>query len=86
MPRLQVYLPDDLYRSVKRNGMSPSELLQGAVRAEVERIDKVAKLDRYLAELRPKVGKPSAADKAWAKAVASRVKRHMQGGSARRAS
>jgi hypothetical protein len=84
MPRLQVDLSDDLYRHVKRTGLSPSELLQQAVRAEIDRRAKIATLDRELARLRPEVGKPSAADKRWAKAVASRVKEHL-GGRARRA-
>jgi hypothetical protein len=85
MPRIQVYLPDDLYRQVKRRGLSPSELLQEAVRAEVERLSKVEELDRYLARLGREVGKPSSADKAWAKGVAARVKRHL-GAASRRAS
>jgi post-segregation antitoxin (ccd killing protein) len=38
MPRLQVYLPDDLYRIVKERGMPASELLQDAVRAEIRRL------------------------------------------------
>jgi hypothetical protein len=86
MPRIQVHLPDGLYRDVKRRGMSPSELLQAAVRAELERLEKVAELERYLAELGPELGKPSAADKAWARAVRDRVRRHLRGGGARRAS
>ncbi len=85
MPRIQVYLPDDLHRQVKRRGLSPSELLQNAVRAEVERLAKVEELDRYLARLEPQVGKPSASDRAWAKAVAGRVKRHLGTAGARRA-
>jgi hypothetical protein len=84
MPRLQVYLPDDLYRYVKRNGMSPSELLQQAVRAQIDRQEKIATLDRDLAKLRSAVGKPSTADRKWAKAVATRVKQHLHA-AARRA-
>ncbi len=84
MPRLQVYLSDDLYRHLKRAGLSPSELLQQAVRAEVDRRNKIATLDRELLKLRAEVGKPSAADKKRAKAVATRVKEHL-GGAARRA-
>ena len=37
MPRLQVYLPDDLYDQLKARGLPASELLQTAVRAELER-------------------------------------------------
>lgn len=35
MPRMQVYLPGDLYAEVKQRGISRSELLQQAVRAEL---------------------------------------------------
>ena len=37
MPRVQVYLPDDLYDELKRRNLPASELLQVAVRTEVER-------------------------------------------------
>ena len=37
MPRLQVYLPDDLYAQLKEHGLPASELLQEAVRAELRR-------------------------------------------------
>jgi hypothetical protein len=51
MPRMQVYLPDDLYELVKTRGLPASELLQKAVRAEGRRLDLLAEADRYLAEL-----------------------------------
>jgi post-segregation antitoxin (ccd killing protein) len=66
MPRLQVYLPDDLYREVKARHIKASELLQQAVRAEVRRQQLVEGADRYLAELIAEVGEPSAEDEAWA--------------------
>jgi hypothetical protein len=34
MPRMQVYLPADLYELVKKRGLPASELLQEAVRTE----------------------------------------------------
>ena len=37
MPRMQVYLPDDLYKLVKKKRLPASELLQDAVRAEGRR-------------------------------------------------
>ena len=46
MPRMQVYLPDELYRLVKARRLPASELLQKAVRAEVHRQDLLAKGDR----------------------------------------
>jgi post-segregation antitoxin (ccd killing protein) len=38
MARIQVYLPDDLYKLVKARGLLASALLQKAVRAEVRRL------------------------------------------------
>lgn len=67
MPRLQVYLPDDLYAEVKSRGLPASELLQNAVRAELRRIELLAATDEYLAELVAEVGEPTEADRAWAR-------------------
>lgn len=69
MPRLQVYLPDDLYAEVKTQGLRASELLQSAVRAELRRRELLAATDRYLDELVAEVGEPTAADHAWAQAL-----------------
>ena len=68
MPRMQVYLPDELYDAVKERELSPSELLQDAVRAELRHQALVEETDRYLAELVDDVGEPS--DEALAKAEA----------------
>jgi len=68
MPRLQVYLPDDLYAEVKSQGLPASELLQKAVRAELRRRKLEAETDAYLAELVAEVGEPTAAEQARARA------------------
>lgn len=73
MPRMQVYLPDDLYQLVKARGLPASELLQRAVRAELRRLDLLAESDRYLGDLISQVGQPSANEHARATAVAERV-------------
>jgi post-segregation antitoxin (ccd killing protein) len=73
MPRMQVYLPDDLYELVKERGLPASELLQRAVRAELRRQDLLAESDRYVADLVAQVGQPSAREHALAKAVAGRI-------------
>lgn len=78
MPRMQVYLPADLYEQVKQRGLPASELLQKAVAAEVRRQDKVAELDRYLEELRAEVGPPSERGLAEAEAWAERIARHLR--------
>ena len=73
MPRMQVYLPDDLYAAVKKRRLPASELLQNAVRAELRRLDLLAETDRYLADLVSQVGEPSPSERARAKAVAQRI-------------
>lgn len=74
MPRLQVYLPDDLYRAVKERQLPSSELLQGAVRAELRRLELLEETDRYLLELVAEVGEPSPASVARAEQLAQRVR------------
>lgn len=66
---MQVYLPDDLYDEVKQRQLPASELLQHAVRAEIERQVLIENTDRYLAELAAEVGQPSARDRTRAEAV-----------------
>jgi post-segregation antitoxin (ccd killing protein) len=73
MPRIQVYLPDALYREVKERGLPASELLQEAVSAEVRRLELESRADEYLAELLAEVGEPSEAESARADAIARRL-------------
>jgi len=75
MPRLQVYLPDELYRAVKERQLPASELLQGAVRQEMRRQELLEEADRYLAELVDEVGEPSAASVARAEELVGRLRR-----------
>lgn len=76
MPRVQVYLPDELYDEVKQRGISPSELLQQAVRAEVRRAEIQEATDRYVTELIEEVGEPSEAQTAKAESIARRLAAH----------
>jgi post-segregation antitoxin (ccd killing protein) len=75
MPRIQVYLPDDLYRAVKDRGLPASELLQRAVQAELRRQGLLEETDRYLQDLVAEVGAPSADALAKADALSRRVRR-----------
>lgn len=59
MPRMQVYLPEELYKVVKERHLPASELLQDAVRAELHRQELLAETDRYVEELLDEVGEPS---------------------------
>ena len=76
MPRLQVYLPGDLYDQVKSRQLPASELLQTAVRAELRRQDLLAETDAYLADLISEVGEPTAKDRARAEAIAREIAAH----------
>jgi post-segregation antitoxin (ccd killing protein) len=75
MPRMQVYLPDDLYEQVKARGLPASELLQEAVRLELRRRELLERTDAYLAELFAEVGEPTAREIARAEALADRIER-----------
>ena len=73
MPRMQVYLPEDLYEQVKTRHLPASELLQQAVRAEVRRQDLLSETDAYLADLITEVGEASPQEQARARAIARRI-------------
>jgi post-segregation antitoxin (ccd killing protein) len=74
MPRLQVYLPDDLYRQLKAKGLPASELLQTAVRAELERQRALEATDEYLEELMSEVGEPTSDEVARAAAIVRKIR------------
>ncbi|MCU0268210.1 MAG: hypothetical protein MUF83_06125 [Acidimicrobiales bacterium] len=76
MPRMQVYLPDDLYNELKERGLPASELLQEAVRAELRRQSLLDATDTYLAELIDEVGEPTPDEIARAEAIARRLAAH----------
>lgn len=73
MPRMQLYLPDELYELVKSRGLPASELFQQAVRAEVRRLDLLERTDEYLAALTKEVGTPTTAERKRAAATAERL-------------
>lgn len=73
MPRMQVYLPADLYEMVKEGRLCASELLQEAVRAEVRRQKLRAASQQYTAELAEQVGEPAPRERARAVALAQRI-------------
>lgn len=76
MPRVQVYLPDDLYDALKSRDLPASELLQIALRAEIEHRDTLNATDLYLTELAAEVGEPSVRDRARAKRIVQRLQQH----------
>ena len=74
MPRVQVYLPEDLHSELKRRDLPASELLQIALRAELERQDALGETDKYLDDLVAEVGEPSEQDQSLADAIARRIR------------
>jgi post-segregation antitoxin (ccd killing protein) len=76
MPRVQVYLPDDLYAELKQRKLPASELLQEAVRAEVRRQKLIDEADAYLKEAIDKYGEPDPEDIAWAEEFVREIKEH----------
>ena len=80
MPRMQVYLSDELYDIVKSQGLSASGLLQDAVRAHCERQEKIAGVDAYIQEMYELLGPPSAEDIEWADAKADRIVESLRAG------
>lgn len=75
MPRLQVYLPDELYLELKRRQLPASELLQGAVRAELRRLERLEATDAYLAANEAAARAATPADRERADIVARRLGR-----------
>jgi len=75
MPRMQVYLPDDLYRAVKERGLAASGLLQEAVRVELRRQELLESTDSYLGALIDEVGQPTPQETARAQTIARRLAR-----------
>lgn len=67
MARVNITVPDDLYRAAKSAGLNISQLAQRAVVAELSRLAKVAELDSYLRELEADLGPPTDAERAEAK-------------------
>jgi post-segregation antitoxin (ccd killing protein) len=74
MPRMQVYLPEELYRAVKERKLPASELLQEAVEAELRRRALNEEAERYVDELMTEVGEPSVKERARAAAIARRIR------------
>ena len=75
MPRMQVYLPAELYEAVKDRGLPASEILQRAVRVELRRLELFEAADDYLAELLAEVGETTVDQVAEAQALAERLSR-----------
>lgn len=69
MPRMQVYLPEPLYRAVKERALPASEFPQEAVQRELRRQQLLEASEQYLADLVVEVGEPTAEELAQAEDV-----------------
>ena len=79
MPRMQVYLPEPLYRAVKERALPASELLQDAVQRELRRQQLMEATDQYLADLVGEVGEPTTEELAEAEAVVRGIRDRADG-------
>jgi len=68
MARVNITMPDELYRRARQSGLNVSQLAQVAVAAELQRQAKIAELDAYLAELDAELGQTSDDERAEARA------------------
>jgi hypothetical protein len=64
MPRVNASLPEDLYRALTDRNLSPSQLLQDAIRRHVDDVDRRAVLDELL-ESYPGAGDDSDENGKW---------------------
>ncbi len=76
MPRVHVYLPDDLYSAMRDREWSPSKMLQDALRTELRREELVAEMQRYVDELTEEIGEPTAEAMRYAESIVQKVKSH----------
>ena len=73
MVRVNVTIPEELLRQAKEAELNISKLTRDAIIAELDRRDKVAALDAYLAELEAEHGASTADERARAAAWADEV-------------
>lgn len=73
MARVNITMPDELYRRAKQDGLNVSELARLAVAAELQRRAKIAELDAYLAELQHELGPTTDDERAEARSWAEKA-------------
>ncbi|MDE0268642.1 MAG: hypothetical protein OXI96_06360 [Acidimicrobiaceae bacterium] len=73
MARIEIELSDELHNALKELGISTSELLTDAARAEIRRRSLLDETDRYLEEITQRVGDPTPEGLARSQALALRI-------------
>jgi hypothetical protein len=76
MPKMSIYLPENLYAVVKAQDLPVSEILQEALRAKLEVDEKLRALDEFIADLVAEVGEPTEAEIRAAEQSAERIAVH----------
>lgn len=74
MARVNVTIPDALYARGRAAGVNMSRVATEALADALDRLDKIAALDRLLAEMTNESGPPSEQDVAEARAWARRIR------------
>ena len=73
MARVNITVPDEVASRARAAGLNVSRIATAALADELDRLDKTAALDAYLAELEAELGPPSEDELAEAAAWADRV-------------
>jgi post-segregation antitoxin (ccd killing protein) len=73
MARVNITVPDELLQRAREADLNVSRIASAALANELDRLAKIAELDRYLADLDDELGPPSeeelAAARAWVDGV-----------------
>ncbi len=73
MARVNITVPDAVIERAREHGLKVSGIATAALEYELMRIDKIAELDKYLAELEAELGPPDEKElrraKEWGDAV-----------------
>ena len=73
MARVNISIPDEILRRAKDAGLNISKLARDAIVEELDRLVKIAALDRYLDELEAELGPISEQDQVRADAWVERM-------------
>jgi hypothetical protein len=75
MARMNVYLPDDLYRQAKSLEIPVSDILQRALHAEIRRRELTAEADRLVEKRSAIVGDSTPEERARVRGIVQRLSR-----------
>lgn len=73
MARVNISIPDELYRQAKDSGVNISRLARKAISSELDDLARIAAVDRYLSELEAEFGAVAPAEQARADAAVDAI-------------